>query len=524
VNADPQPIHIVPAHPFAFDRLVGHAGEWYAMDRGIAVKTDPQQWAYAVSLRAEPPAVKDGFVLVRVSAWVERGAVGIGILASDESKFIREVFITAADGPSVIDFAIDGGVPFGPLVIRNSAAGGVASEMTLESMSAYHLSGKGAGQFDAVRRAVAPVGVAEITGQGVLAAPPAAAASDAKAAFEVDLNDREFFGTGDSLETMMQVLAACDFQLSANPRNATALVGKAKVLLQLDRPADLAEIGGVLAGTGHPSAAPLLKHILVRLRNAVKTPDCANIGGGPFFHYANWINLDAVEGPLNPHGFALSPNMTFPVADSSIRIVYSSHCIEHLDDATVDRVFAEAKRSLRKDGYLVLKIPQFERAIAAWRAGDASFFEGWGIENVAVTWPVKGVEPNLSSRAGMIFCGYWNEAYGDRDATFSGKVSQSEAAFHGPPALSEPEWAELFNAKTPHEIALHLRATVKAKEPSSHFNHQNAWSTAELCALLQRHGFIVLSTDAETICRRLDEIPNLRQSYDQSLYCLAAVK
>lgn len=521
------PLKIAPLALFSLQQYGVHAGKQLPGPDGIAITTIPQQWAYAVSFPplTAPPS-REGFILIRVAGWTAAGSIGLGLLVPDGSKFIREVFVTVQDGPSILEFAVDAASDFGPLVIRNAAPGETASQFILESIAAHQISGKGAGQLDVVGRAIAAIGIAEMATQGVMAASLEAESPTPSAAtpddVTLDFGDRDFFGAGDDLETVMKALAHCDHLLNADRANSTALGAKAKILLQLDRVSDLAEIGSLLVAAGHPQLSPLLKHILIRLRNAIRPPDCFNIGGGPWFHCAGWINLDAVAGPLNPHPFALSDTMTFPFPNGTKRVAYSSHCIEHLDDATVDRAFEECKRVLRPDGFLVLKIPDFEAALAAWRKRDQSFFEGWGIEDVIPTWPAKGVEPSLSARAGMIFCGFWNDEYGDRNATFSRHVSGGASAYHGPPKLSEAEWSELFTRHSPHGIAAALRARVIERERGFHFNHQNAWSAGELSALLARHGFTVLSTDRETICRRLGEIPNLRQSFEQSLYCLAA--
>jgi hypothetical protein len=218
-----------------------------------------------------------------------------------------------------------------------------------------------------------------------------------------------------------------------------------------------------------------------------------NVGGGSFNHLG-WVNLDERTG------FKFTPQATFPVQSKSAHYVYSSHCLEHLDDATVDRVLYEARRVLK--GKLVLKLPDFEDVLKRRQAGDHAYFKQWGFESISHMW----VEDSIDLRASMIFCGYWNDAYGHE---FHGeRRPRSLMAYHGPVGIP------LSWAKSPHEIAASLKDHVEG-----HFNHQNAWSRAELVDLLTKHGFTVESLDTETVCK--EPIPTINDMKSISMYVLA---
>lgn len=220
-----------------------------------------------------------------------------------------------------------------------------------------------------------------------------------------------------------------------------------------------------------------------------------NVGGGRKFSFPGWINLDAATG------FALTPTCVFPVADRSAPFVYSSHCLEHLDDATVDRVLDESRRVC--GDRLVLKLPDFEDVIKRKSVGDHGYFRQWGMDGLTSMWE----KDSIDLRASMIFCGYWNEAYGHE---FVGRRSpDAPGAYHGPAGV--PDWTS-----SPHEIA----ATLRAMSPKGAvFNHQNAWSRRELIDLLEKHGFEVLSMDAEKILKL--PIPTLEKQREISMYVLA---
>src|SRR5438094_737314 len=97
------------------------------------------------------------------------------------------------------------------------------------------------------------------------------------------------------------------------------------------------------------------------------TIDRINLGGGPNFNHPGWLNMEEVVGAGNPHSTVLDGETVFPFPDQTIKLVYTSHTLEHLDDATVSRSFVEALRCLEADGDLVIKVPDFEAAQQAWR-------------------------------------------------------------------------------------------------------------------------------------------------------------
>lgn len=257
----------------------------------------------------------------------------------------------------------------------------------------------------------------------------------------------------------------------------------------------------------------------VRLINRVASPIALNIGGGAEFAEFRWVNLDGAHGPANPAPFSFNPRCVFPLRDRAVSIVYSSHCLEHLDDATVDRVLAEARRVIRPGGRLVIKLPDFDRALEDWRSGRPEFFDEdrWGLRKLKALWPAKGVPDTLDSRASMVFCGFWNDAYGNH----FGDRTMTEGAYHGPAPIPPDELGRLVAGATPHELASAMRAHVMAHEASYHFNHQNAWSRSELADKLTAAGFTPVTFDAEEVIRLASDVPGILAARDESLYCLA---
>jgi len=307
-----------------------------------------------------------------------------------------------------------------------------------------------------------------------------------------------------------ETLARLDAILRAEPLNATANLQRAVIMLELDNPQEIAHSARMLMQLPECGSRAILDHCIIRLLNAAEIPANVSIGGGASYHYAGWRNFDSAKGPLNPVPVRFHARTELPYPDAAARIVYSSHCLEHLDDATVDRVLHEARRVLRADGALVLKLPDFEQVLERWRAGDEAYFDQWGLQDVIPTWKNMGVEPTIHAKAAMIFCGWWNDAYGDE---FGKRTPDAEGAYHGPvicdQALSD----------SPHRISSDMRS---AAPQGAHFNHQNAWGRAQLEMLLQSHGFDVISMDADEICRKYADIPGITDQRAISMYAVAA--
>ena len=90
------------------------------------------------------------------------------------------------------------------------------------------------------------------------------------------------------------------------------------------------------------------------------------------------------------------------------------------------RALSEARRILRPDGALLIKLLDFDRVLDDWRRQDPSLISApvWNIESLLRMWDARGVADTLDNRAAVIFCGFWNDAYGDENSAFSGGGTQ----------------------------------------------------------------------------------------------------
>jgi hypothetical protein len=247
-----------------------------------------------------------------------------------------------------------------------------------------------------------------------------------------------------------------------------------------------------------------------------------NIGGGPNFCAPGWMNLDGAASQKNPYPFLFSPNCTFPIPSGVVGLIYSSHCLEHLDDNSVERVLVESRRVISSGGLILLKLPDFEMVKKCLLVGKKSFFDQWDIESILPFWKNSGVPDNIENRASMIFCGYWNESYGDH---FSGRVARNTLdAYHGPAKISKEKIWDLMKLNSCHAISAHLVNFINESQINHSFNHQNAWNADELEAILNKSGFRVETFDKEIICKKFNDVPGILEMKDISLYCLASLE
>lgn len=244
-----------------------------------------------------------------------------------------------------------------------------------------------------------------------------------------------------------------------------------------------------------------------------------NVGSGRR-RWPGWICLDEIED-IGVTKFSFTETSRFPIENDSMEIVYSSHFLEHISDASVDQVLSEAWRCLQPKGQLILKIPDFDMFVEKYLENEYSSFSDIGVDSVLHTWNKHGIEDNIANRFAMMFCGYMNVEYG---AHFTEQLKQgTNGAFHGPPKVSEEELAFIVesNVNSPHRIAESLRE-IAIKEQQVHcWNHQNAWSQKELETILQSHGFLVstLSASNRKVLKR--KIPDFENMRGFSMYLLA---
>lgn len=228
-----------------------------------------------------------------------------------------------------------------------------------------------------------------------------------------------------------------------------------------------------------PFNLPLYERLIDR--DALSRKPFVNIGSGSFWH-PYWRNIDFVSDHYRSvqrdvTHFDLMDTKPLPFSDGSLKIVYTSHTIEHVKEEAVQRLFNEAFRVLEPGGvFRITTGPDAETDYRALMNGDKEWF-------------------------------YWDDWYSTPDLYGS--------TYHAPPAsmpLAE-RWLEHVatalapNNKTPSAKKYHAAEILsvlqeKTRDEALDFftsqcqflpdhpgNHVSWWTHDKIMGLLKTSGF-----------------------------------
>jgi len=243
-----------------------------------------------------------------------------------------------------------------------------------------------------------------------------------------------------------------------------------------------------------------------------------NLGSGRNYQ-DGWLCFDEIDSPsINKISF--DHNTVLPISDKAVQLVYSSHFIEHLPDKTVDRVFSESKRILSDKGLFLLKLPDFDLFLNAYRKGNLAFFNKsgrYGVDGISWSWKNFGLDVGPANIVSAMFASFWNQSYGDH---FSGNFNVSETSYHGPARIKKDELEKILRNKDVRSISKTLVEFIKESSDFKQFNHQNAWSKSDLESLAKRFGFRLVTTCKSEILTVFKHIKEIQNMSDWSLFML----
>ena len=254
-------------------------------------------------------------------------------------------------------------------------------------------------------------------------------------------------------------------------------------------------------------------------------PKKINIGGGSNFNEFGWTNYD-INSLTNP--MQLNPETVFYYKNNFVDLVYSSHCFEHLNDETIENLLNETLRVLKKNGKLLLIIPDYDFFLNKWAKYDESFFsqtKELGFNKHLHLWKNKNIKDNLDNRAAFLFCSYWNTDFEKKYRAFQSKKNiniDDETAFWGPPDFDFDKIKNLLKTDSPKVVVDYLRQEVMNKNDDYIFCHQNAWSKKEFIKFICENNFQILSSDKNEIINKLEykKICGLKDHFQLSNYFL----
>lgn len=113
---------------------------------------------------------------------------------------------------------------------------------------------------------------------------------------------------------------------------------------------------------------------------SIKQKRFYNIGAGTFRH-PYWTNIDLAsewysecQQGSNMINFDLFSLQRLPLDGNCAELVYTSHTIEHINDAATQNMFNEAYRILKKGGKFRVTTPDIDLYYRAYRNQDVDFF------------------------------------------------------------------------------------------------------------------------------------------------------
>jgi FkbM family methyltransferase len=126
---------------FNLKEVVTHNSAAIDGDNPLTITTPPQLWAFAATfpLHDDPKDPLQGHqrMIIRLDATVEEGTIGVSVASPDCSELISKEDRQGAVGRTTFEVLLTSPRPGAYLVVRNGAAGGVASRAKIHSIRAY---------------------------------------------------------------------------------------------------------------------------------------------------------------------------------------------------------------------------------------------------------------------------------------------------------------------------------------------------------------------------------------------------
>ncbi len=255
---------------------------------------------------------------------------------------------------------------------------------------------------------------------------------------------------------------------------------------------------------------------LVKILNSALPIRKVNLGSGKK-SWIGWRCFDALEYET-VETLIFSENSSLPENLNGTELFYSSHNLEHLNDKTVANLTRQIHQKLSKKGFLLIKMPDFEYLLNAYRSGSLTEINDSGVLDTMYTWPNKNIIPTIENKISMVFCGYMNQAYGNH---FESERNISDYSFHGPSSMPHDELESILKNESIRNISKTLNARAILEKDFGQFNHQNAWSRDDIKMFLVSYGFELVSDDKDEISRRFRfVVPDIDTSFNSSMYLL----
>ena len=225
--------------------------------------------------------------------------------------------------------------------------------------------------------------------------------------------------------------------------------------------------------------------------------------------------LDEISD-LNITNTKFSKNTKLDFQSDSQLIVYSSHFFEHIDILTTNNLLFEIKRILKPNGFLVIKIPNYDAVLESYFNRNYELILKFSFAGFPEGWHRHGVENNIENKLSMIFAGYFTHDYGDHFLNPGDRGSTN--GYHGPAKIQKENLIKILESKNPALISEDLVRIIKEDTSFYRFNHQQAWSNDQFKKHLTSFGFQFLELTPRIESMMLRNIPDFKFMSDISSY------
>lgn len=193
-----------------------------------------------------------------------------------------------------------------------------------------------------------------------------------------------------------------------------------------------------------------------------------NIGAGSHWAHPQWTPVDMFPADL-PHAIKVDlwDHGPWPIESGKAKLIFTSHCIEHLDDDAIAQMFSEAMRIAEPGAVFRVTAPDVDLFYREYRRNNRYFYD-----NISA-WGMSRPEIDL----GQIFLSTF--------AFPASCLSTDTPHWH----ISSDELTELF-ARLPYEVALDDITGRYAAARGKIHDHINWINRPKLVRMLKRAGFV----------------------------------
>lgn len=185
------------------------------------------------------------------------------------------------------------------------------------------------------------------------------------------------------------------------------------------------------------------------------------------YNIKKWITVDLKGADFN---FDLRTKSRLPFADSSKKVIYSAHMIEHLDDDTLTYFFSECFRLLEKSGCIRLEAPNFTKILEAYKDKSYNFLDA-----ILDEYKKEKADP----------------IYHERHIAFNALIScyiQEGDSHHTPVMPTREEFEHQLNNLEPEAFGKWC-VSLQSKEQQRSGGHINCITYEKLLVMLKNAGF-----------------------------------